>query len=50
MDNESVVKYDEMGIMDGGTVGLPRKMSRDIWLQEVFPEWGTYLNYENRSF
>lgn len=42
----SVVKYDEYGIMDGGTIGLPREMTRDIWLQEVFPEWGTYLNYE----
>ena len=44
--SDSVVKYDERGILDGATVGLPRKMSRDIWLQEVFPEWGTYLNYE----
>ena len=44
--SDSVVKYDERGILDGATVGLPRKMTRDIWLQEVFPEWGTYLNYE----
>ena len=44
--SDSVVKYDERGILDGATVGLPRKMSREIWLQEVFPEWGTYLNYE----
>ncbi|HYB20463.1 MAG TPA: ascorbate 6-phosphate lactonase, partial [Thermodesulfobacteriota bacterium] len=50
MSKDSVVKYDERGILDGGTVGLPRKMSRDIWLQEVFPEWGTYLNYEIDQF
>lgn len=41
MSKESVVKYDERGVLDGGTVGLPRKMTREIWLQEVFPEWGT---------
>ena len=46
MSEESVVKYDEMGVMDGGTVGLRRPMNRDIWLKEVFPEWGTFLNYE----
>ena len=50
MSKDSVVKYDERGVMDGGTVGLPRKMSREIWLQEVFPEWGTYLNYEIDQF
>ena len=50
MSNEGVVKYDERGVMDGGTVGLPRKMNRDIWLKEVFPEWGTYLNYEIDTF
>jgi L-ascorbate 6-phosphate lactonase len=50
MSDEQVVKYDERGVMDGGTVGLPRKMSRDIWLREVFPEWGTYLNHEIANF
>ena len=50
MSKDSVVKYDERGILDGGTVGLPREMSREIWLQEVFPEWGTYLNYEIDQF
>ena len=25
-------------------------MTRDIWLQEVFPEWGTYMNYEIDQF
>ena len=44
--SDDVVKYDERGILDGATVGLPRKMNREIWLKEVFPEWGTYLNYE----
>jgi len=46
MGDEQVVKYDEMGVMDGGTIGLPREMNRDIWLREVFPEWGRFFNYE----
>jgi L-ascorbate 6-phosphate lactonase len=48
--SDKVVKYDERGVMDGGTMGLPREMSRDIWLKEVFPEWGSYLNYEIDQF
>ena len=50
MGDEHVVKYDEMGVMDGGTIGLPREMNRDIWLREVFPEWGSFLNYEIANF
>jgi len=42
---DSVVKYDEYGIMDGSTMGNPQN-DPEIWLQEVFPEWGSYLNYE----
>ncbi len=30
MSDEKVVKYDERGVMDGGTIGLPRKMNREI--------------------
>jgi L-ascorbate 6-phosphate lactonase len=50
MGDERVVKYDEMGVMDGGTIGLAREMNRDIWLREVFPEWGSFLNYEIANF
>ncbi|MBW1673923.1 MAG: MBL fold metallo-hydrolase, partial [Deltaproteobacteria bacterium] len=50
MSEESIVKYDEKGIMDGSTMGKPREMNRDIWLKEVFPEWGTYLNEEIANF
>ena len=50
MEKSPVVKYDEKGVMDGGTMGLRREMNRDIWLKEVFPEWGSYLNYEIDQF
>ncbi len=50
MSEERVVKYDERGVMDGSTIGKPRKMTREIWLQEVFPEWGTFLNHEIANF
>ena len=35
MAEKEVVRYDQMGVMDGGTVGLGRPMNRDIWLKEV---------------
>jgi hypothetical protein len=30
MSETNVVKYDERGVADGGTVGLPRKMTREM--------------------
>ncbi len=50
MSEEQVVKYDERGVADGGTIGLPREMTREKWLQEVFPEWGQFLNHEIANF
>ena len=50
MKARNVVRYDERGVSDGSTTGLPRKMTREIWLREVFPEWGSYLNYEIEHF
>jgi hypothetical protein len=44
------MKNDEMGVIDGGTIGLPRETSRDIWLREVFPECGSFLNYEIANY
>ncbi len=42
MGDESVVKYDEMGVMDGGTIGLARgsrkKPSKPGARKELFPE------------
>jgi len=35
---------DGRGIMDGGFIGRERPMDRKKWLEEVFPEWGDYLN------
>lgn len=50
MSEERVVKYGERGVMDGSTIGKPREMTREIWLQEVFPEWGTFLNHEIANY
>jgi len=47
---EQVVKYDERGVMDGSTVGMSREMTREKWLEEVFPEWGQFLNHEIANF
>lgn len=32
-NDESVMRYDEKGVMDGGTVGLPRKINREIAIE-----------------
>jgi len=37
---------DGRGIMPGDYPNQDRPMSRDDWLREVFPEWGTFLNQQ----
>ncbi len=32
------------GILGGDYLNQDRPMTREIWLEEVFPEWGTFLN------
>jgi hypothetical protein len=43
MAEEEVVKYDEMGVMDGGTVGLGRPMNRDIFGFKRFSRNGAHF-------
>ena len=46
----SVVKTDGRGILSGAYLGEDRDISRDDWLRDVFPEWGTFLNKEIDEF
>lgn len=39
----------EQGILGGDYLNQDRPMTREIWLQEVFPEWGTFLNRQLAS-
>ncbi len=34
---------DGRGIISGGYLNQDRPMTRETWLAEVFPEWGTFL-------
>lgn len=43
MDRE-VLKSDGRGIIAGDYLNLNRDITREIWLNESFPEWGTLLN------
>ena len=44
MANE--VRRDEFGIMISSEMLKEREMTREKWLEECFPPWGTYLNQE----
>ena len=45
-NKQSVVDNDGRGILRGEFMNEDRPMTRDDWLREVFPEWGTFLNNE----
>jgi len=48
--SDLVVKSDGRGLMSGAYLGGDRDISRDDWLRDVFPEWGTFLNKEIAGF
>ena len=45
MENK-IKATDGRGILAGDYLNQNREITRDIWLQESFPEWGTLLNQE----
>ncbi len=44
-----VVKSDGRGIISGAYLNEERNITKDDWLREVFPEWGTLLNLEMQN-
>jgi len=45
MEEKKHLGYDnEKGIWEGSRIGEDRPINRQRWLEEVFPEWGFYLN------
>ncbi|MGA3220982.1 MAG: MBL fold metallo-hydrolase [Acidimicrobiales bacterium] len=48
--SDLVEKTDGRGILSGAYLGEDRDISRDDWLREVFPEWGSFLNKEINCF
>jgi L-ascorbate 6-phosphate lactonase len=39
-----IAKTDGRGLLWGGYLNSDHPITRDVWLNEAFPEWGTYLN------
>ncbi len=39
-----IVPTDGRGILAGDYLNQNREITRDIWIQESFPEWGSFLN------
>lgn len=33
-----------IGLMEATEMTAERDITREIWMEECFPEWGTYLN------
>ena len=46
MVDKTVQATDGRGILAGDYLNQNREMTRDIWMKESFPEWGTFLNRE----
>ena len=45
-DEKKEIRRYEDSIPDSKGTGVPRKMTREIWLEECFPEWHCMLNQE----
>ncbi len=43
---EDSVKRDEYGIVEATSILEERTLTRDDWIRECFPPWGTYLNQQ----
>ena len=45
-NKNEVVKSDGRGVPSAKWLDQDREITRSIWLQEAFPEWGTFLNQQ----
>ena len=45
----NVPKSDGRGIISGAYVNQDHPIGRTQWLEDSFPEWGTFLNQEIES-
>ena len=46
----NVPKSDGRGIISGAYVNQDHPIDRTQWLEDSFPEWGTFLNQEIESY
>lgn len=45
-----ISKTDGRGILAGAYLNSNHPITREIWLEEVFPEWGSFLNKQIEDF
>ena len=45
-DEKVAIRRYEDTVPDSKGTGVPRKMTREIWLEECFPEWHCMLNQQ----
>jgi len=50
MSEKKIAKTDGRGIISGTYVTHNVQLDRTQWLEDCFPEWGTYLNNEIESY
>ena len=46
----NIPKYDGRGIISGTYVTANQDIDRQKWLEDCYPEWGTFLNQEIENF
>ena len=50
MANNNIPKYDGRGIISGTYVTANQDIDRAQWLEDCYPEWGTFLNNEIENY
>ena len=48
--NMSIEKTDGRGLLSGVYIRTNREITREQWILESFPEWGTFLNNEIENY
>ena len=46
----SIEKTDGRGLLSGVYIRTNREITREQWILESFPEWGTFLNNEIENY
>ncbi|MCR4431143.1 MAG: MBL fold metallo-hydrolase [Tepidanaerobacteraceae bacterium] len=50
MEQPKIVRSDGRGILAGDYLNENRDITREQWLEDSFPEWGTFLNQQIEAF
>jgi len=45
-----ITKTDGRGILWGGYLNNDHPVTKEVWLKEAFPEWGSFLNKQIENY